>query len=301
MGDESVARRSQCDSAPGGLGIGKKTRLHRLLYGHGARNGTALLLPYDHGLEHGPRDFFANPTAADPAYVIRLAVEGNFNGIAMHIGNIRRFFWEFAGEVPLILKLNGKTNVPSDDEPLSALQATVSEAVAVGADAVGYTLYVGSPRQADDMDQLRGVREEAERLGMPLVIWAYPRGSAIDARGGRDSLYAVDYAARAAAELGADIVKLTWPDAHRREGVPSYYDRDFDPAEMMSRLVTSANGAKVVLSGGNLDDPSALLKRTNVALESGATGVIVGRNVWQRAREESLTVIADLHALLAKY
>src|SRR5256886_14961438 len=89
-----------------GLGTGKKARLHRILYQHGLGNGTALFLPYDQGLEHGPRDFFANPAAADPSYVIKLAVEGGFNGIALQIGNARTFYWDFAGEVPLLRKIN---------------------------------------------------------------------------------------------------------------------------------------------------------------------------------------------------
>jgi class I fructose-bisphosphate aldolase len=108
-----------------------------------------------------------------------------------------------------VLKLNGKTEIPPDKAPISPCVATVEDAVHLGADAVGYTLYVGSPLQAEDFAQFRTVREDAERYGMPIIAWSYPRGEAIEAKGGRDSLYAVDYAARVACELGADIVKLT--------------------------------------------------------------------------------------------
>src|SRR5690349_19199294 len=128
-----------------GLATGPKARLHRILFEHGARNGTALFLPYDQGLEHGPRDFFANPPAADPRYVLRLAVEGDFNGVVLQIGLAQKFFWEYAGEVPLVLKLNGKTDIPPGAEALSSVHAGVDEGVRLGADAVGYTLYVGSP------------------------------------------------------------------------------------------------------------------------------------------------------------
>src|ERR1019366_6767644 len=107
-----------------GLSAGKKARLHRILYQHGLRNGTALFLPYDQGLEHGPRDFFANPAASDPAYISMLAVDGGFNGIALQVGLAEKFYWEYAGEVPLILKLNGKTDIPADDRALSPLHAT---------------------------------------------------------------------------------------------------------------------------------------------------------------------------------
>src|ERR1700740_2490783 len=110
------------------LSTGKKARLHRILHEHGLRNGTAIFLPYDQGLEHGPRDFFANPTASDPTYIIKLALEGGFNGIAVQIGLAQKFYWDYAGEVPLILKLNGKTDIPSDAEALSPVNATVADA-----------------------------------------------------------------------------------------------------------------------------------------------------------------------------
>src|SRR5690606_3940117 len=144
------------------------------------RNGTALFLPYDQGLEHGPRDFFANPEAGDPKYIAKLAQRGGFNGIAIQIGLAEKFYWDYAGEVPLILKLNGKTDIPSDAAALSPLNATVDEAVRLGADAVGYTLYVGTPAQEADFEQYRKVRADAQRLGMPLIVWAYPRGEAIE-------------------------------------------------------------------------------------------------------------------------
>ena len=118
----------------------------------------------------------------------------------------------YAGTVPLILKLNGKMNIPSDAQAFSGLTGYVEDGVRLGADAVGYTLYVGSPRQGDDMRQLSEVRRACDACGMPLIVWAYPRGEAIDKKGGRDSLYAVDYAARVAGEMGADIVKLNVPE-----------------------------------------------------------------------------------------
>jgi fructose-bisphosphate aldolase, class I len=143
-----------------GLGMGKKARLHRILHEHVVRNGTAIFLPYDHGLEHGPRDFAGDPKSGDPRHVIRLAVEGGFNGIALQIGLARKFYWEYAGEVPLVLKLNGKTDIPSPDDPVSPVNATVEEAVRLGADAVGYTLYVGTPGQERDFAQYLRVRED---------------------------------------------------------------------------------------------------------------------------------------------
>src|SRR3954464_13350349 len=112
-----------------GLNTGKKARLHNILFTHGLGNGSAIFLPYDQGLEHGPRDFFANPAAADPRYITKLAVEGGFNGTAVQTGLAEKFYWDYAGEVPLILKLNGKTEIPPDAEALSPVHATVADAV----------------------------------------------------------------------------------------------------------------------------------------------------------------------------
>ena len=202
--------------------LGKRTRLNHLLYGSGLKNGTLLVLPIDQGIEHGPLNFFDNPPAKDPDFQWRLALEGGYNAIACHWGLARMYMAKYAGKVPLILKINGKTNVPSDDEAFSALTGSVEDGVSIGADAIGYTLFVGSPRQDADFSQLTRVREQCEKWGMPLIVWAYPRGKYIEQKGGRDSIYAVDYAARLAHELGADIVKLN---------VPKKSDKDSQNAE----------------------------------------------------------------------
>ena len=163
------------------LAPGKRTRLRRLLFEFGPGNGTLLLLPIDQGIEHGPRDFFANPASKDPEYQFRLAAEAGYSAIACQIGLATKYYPDYAGQVPLILKVNGKSDVPPDDDAFSTTNASVEDAVRLGADAVGYTMYLGSPRQGDDMHQLKGVREDCDRYGMPLVIWASPRGSAIQA------------------------------------------------------------------------------------------------------------------------
>ena len=284
-----------------GAGPGKRARLHRILFGAGLRNGTGMFLPYDQGLEHGPRDFFANPAAGDPRYVFELAVECGFNGIAMQIGLAEKYYGEFAGQIPLIVKLNGKTDIPPDDDPLSPVNATVEDAVKLGADAVGYTLYVGSPSQAGDFMQLRQVRQDADRFGMPLIVWAYPRGSAMAGQGGLDSLYAVDYAARTALELGADVVKVNFPQPGKTSSVKSEYVRPWSTQEAMRQVVTSAGRSLVLVSGGSMVDDDVILEKARMSMDAGATGVIFGRNVWQRDREESLRFVARLRDLLKQY
>lgn len=284
-----------------GLDTGKKARLHRILHQFGLRNGTALFLPYDQGLEHGPRDFLSNPNSSDPKYIIRLALEGGFNGIAIQIGLAEKFFWDFAGELPLILKLNGKTDIPSDVRALSPVHAGVEEAVRLGADAVGYTLYVGSPAQEQDFAQFREIRSDAKRFGMPLIVWSYPRGEAIDAKGGNNSFYATDYAARIASELGADIVKVNFPHPDLRANVKKEYDRDFTTQEAINAVVRSANKTMVLVSGGEKAGDDAMLEKARESMEAGATGLIFGRNVWQREHDASLKFVNSLREILGKY
>ncbi|MDQ6650139.1 MAG: fructose-bisphosphate aldolase [Actinomycetota bacterium] len=285
-----------------GLSTGKKARLNRILFQHGLQNGTALFLPYDQGLEHGPRDFFPNPAAGNPAYIVKLAVEGGFNGIAIQIGTAEKFYWDYAGEVPLVLKLNGKTELPPDDEALSPTNATVEDAVRLGADAVGYTIYVGSPAQVKDLERFRQIRQDAERYGLPVIVWAYPRGAAVNEKGGKDSFYAIDYAARVAAELGADIVKVNFPDPSKTKGAKKeYVDAEFTEQDAVDHVVRSAGRSLVLLSGGERAGDDAMLEKTRQSMEAGATGVIFGRNVWQREHDESLRFVDKLKELMAKY
>ena len=284
-----------------GLGAGKKARLHRILYQHGLGNGTALFLPYDQGLEHGPRDFFANPRAADPRYIVKLAREGQFNGIAVQIGLAEKFYWDYAGEVPLILKLNGKTDIPPDDQALSPVHASVEDAVRLGADAVGYTLYVGTPAQEQDFAQYHVVRRDAQRFGMPLIVWAYPRGAAIAHKGGKDSLYAVHYAARTASELGADVVKVNFPHPEKQDGVPEPYLAEVSSQDAIDEVVRAANRTLVLVSGGARAGDDVMIEKAAESMAAGATGLIFGRNVWQRDYEESLRFVERLREVLAKY
>jgi len=286
-----------------GLGPGKMARLKRLLYGHGPGGGTMLVLPIDQGLEHGPVDFFANPDSLDPRYQYELARDGQFSAIALHIGLAEKYFHEYAGDVPLILKLNGKTGIPSDAQAFSALTGTVEDAVRLGADAVGYTVYVGSPAQDRDFEQFRQVRRDADRLGMPVIVWAYPRGEADSKKGGREGLYAIDYAARVALELGADVVKVNYPVASEKdaESPAPYNSLHLDAEAAFRKVVESAGRALVLVSGGEKVSDAELLAKVRASMHAGATGIIFGRNMWQRPREEALRLTRELHAIFREY
>jgi len=277
------------------LSVGKRARLVRLLYGHGPGNGTALFLPIDQGLEHGPVDFFTNPPSKDPEFQCELARRGGYSGLVFQIGLAEKYMHAYAGRVPLVLKLNGKTTIPSDDEAFSPQCATVEDAVRLGADAVGYTLYVGSPAQAEDFRQFADLRAEAEALGMPVIVWAYPRGSAIEAKGGRDSIYAVDYAARVACELGADVVKINLPKLDNLANLPKPYNTlAEDEAAAVRRVVASAGRTLVLFSGGSKLGDDDLLAKAHLCMAAGATGLIFGRNMWQRPMDEALAMTARI-------
>lgn len=286
------------------LPLGKRVRMHRLLYEHGPGNGKLLILPIDQGVEHGPLNFFSNPDSKFPRFQFELARLGGYSAIALHYGLASKYLHDYAGEIPLILKINGKTNIPSDAEAFSALTATVEDAVRLGADAVGYTLFVGSPRQDEDIAQLMDVRADCDYFGMPLIVWSYPRGEAIDAKGGRDSFYAVDYAARLAEEMGADIVKVNFPKINPEtdKNCPKPYDSlQIGEVEAFRQVVESAGRAMVLVSGGSKIGDEDLLNKVRMSFEAGATGLIFGRNMWQRKLEDALALTEQVKRIIAEY
>ena len=261
-----------------------------------------MLLPIDQGIEHGPRDFFPNPASKDPDYQFRLAAEARLLGDRLPdrpghqvLPRLRR---QRAAD-PQGQRQDRHPAVAT--QALSTFNASVEDAVRLGADAVGYTLYVGSPRQDEDLLQLKGVREDCERYGMPLVIWSYPRGEAIESKGGQGSFYAIDYAARMAMEMGADIVKLNMPkiDPDKDKDSPAPYNEGgFSQEEAISHCVESAGRSLVVLSGGSKIDDDELLEQTRAIMEAGGSGVIYGRNVWQREWSEALEIIEQIKEIM---
>ncbi len=287
-----------------GLSTGKKVRLYRMMYEHGLKNGKLLILPIDQGVEHGPVDFFENPDSKFADYQYTLAKEGGYSAIALHYGLAVKFMDRYAGEIPLILKINGKTNIPPDAEAFSPLTGSVEDAVRLGADAVGYTLYVGSPAQDKDIAQLAKVRQDCDRFGMPLFVWSYPRGSAVEQKGGRDSFYAVDYAARMAQELGADVVKVNFPkiDPEKDKSSPKpYSELSITPKEAFRQVVLSAGKTFVIVSGGSKMSEEDLLQKVEDAMEAGATGLIFGRNMWQRKLDDALRLTEKIKQIMLRY
>lgn len=280
------------------LPVGRRSRLHTLLSRCG---GRLAILPIDQGLEHGPSDFLDVPEALNPEHQFRLAAEAGFSAIAVHLGLAETYLPDYAEQIPLLLKLNGKTSIPSDEHAFSPLTSSVEDALRLGALAVGYTLFVGSPAQDRDIAQFQKVREEAHRYGLPVVVWAYPRGSAITVKGGKDSPFAIEYAARTALELGADVIKVNIPRyaPEKKEHYPdAYRDLAVAPAEALKRVVLAAGRALVISSGGARLSPAEAVLQAKLALEAGCSGLTFGRNVWQRPYAEALTLSRKLLELV---
>jgi class I fructose-bisphosphate aldolase len=223
------------------------------------RDGRAMFLAYDQGLEHGPKDF--NDRNFDPSYVIDIALRHRFTGLILHKGLAEQYHENYSGRVPLIVKVNGKDNI-AKTSPFSPILCSVDYAVRLGADAVGYTLYVGSPDESRAMEDFRQVQERAHDYGLPVIGWMYPRGEYVP---NDTDPTIVAYAARVGLELGADVLKVKYTG-----NVDSF-----------RRVVQIAGRAKIVCAGGLKTDPETFLRQTREIMEAGACGVAVGRNVWQ--------------------
>ncbi|HTY90124.1 MAG TPA: fructose-bisphosphate aldolase [Methanocella sp.] len=227
------------------------------------RNGRAMFLAYDQGLEHGPKDF--NDKNYNPEYIIDIALRNKFTGLIFHKGLAEKYHENYSGKVPLIVKVNGKDNIAkaqAEVEPFSPVVCSVDYAVKLGADAVGYTLYVGSPLESKAMEDLRQVQECARDYGLPVVGWMYPRGKYVE---NDTDPNIVAYGARVGLELGCDLLKVKYTGSK----------------ETFKKVVDMAGRAKVLCAGGLKSDLNVFLKQTRDILDVGATGVAVGRNVWQ--------------------
>lgn len=224
------------------------------------KNGKALFLAYDQGMEHGPTDFDDN--SIDPNYILSIALEGEYNAVIFQKGVAEKYYDSVLhNKIPLIVKLNGKTNLVKG-EPYSPLLATVEEAVKLGACGVGYTIYLGSEHEARMFSDFEVVERQAHARHLPIMVWMYPRGKAIE---GKDQKELTAYAARVALELGADIVKLKYPGS----------------LDAMKHVVAAAGKTRVVVSGGEKTDEGSFLAMVKTVMDAGVAGLAVGRNVWQ--------------------
>jgi class I fructose-bisphosphate aldolase len=278
---------------------GVRTNLARMLnYGRLAGTGRLVILPVDQGFEHGPaRSFASNPPAYDPYYHFKLAIEAGCNAYAAPLGFIEAGAAAFAGEIPLILKLNNHELLFDERDPISALTGSVNDALRLGCAAVGFTIYPGSAQRREMYEQLREITEEAKNCGLAVVVWSYPRGSGLS-KEGETALDVVAYAAQIAAQLGANIVKVKLPSAHLEEPeAKKVYEAANIPratlAERVRHVVQSCfNGRRIVIfSGGTRIADDRLVEEIEAVREGGGFGSIIGRNSFQRPQAEAIALL----------
>jgi class I fructose-bisphosphate aldolase len=285
--------------------LGVITNLRRLMM-HGSLAGTGkmVILPVDQGFEHGPaRSFAKNPVAYDPRYLYQLALEAGCNAYAAPLGLMSAGAGDYAGEVPLILKVNNSDSLLKDKNPCSAITASVQDALELGAAAIGYTIYPGSTARNEMYQDLRELTREAKDCGLAVVVWSYPRGQDVS-KDGETAVDVVAYAAQIAAQLGAHVIKVKPTTAHIELEANQKVYKEFNIpvstlAERTKHVIQSAfNGRRIVIfSGGEAKGDEAVLEEARGLAAGGGFGAIVGRNAFQRPREQAVKLLKEIQGI----
>jgi class I fructose-bisphosphate aldolase len=279
---------------------GTKANLARILMqGRLGGTGKLVILPVDQGFEHGPaRSFAPNPPAYDPHYHFELAIEAGLSAYAAPLGMLEAGASTFAGQIPLILKVNSSNSLSAaKSDPSQAITGSVRDALRLGCSAIGFTIYPGSDVQFDMMDQFRELAEEAKEVGLAVVLWSYPRGGNLTKQG-ETAMDICAYAAHMAALLGAHIIKVKPPtDFLELEPAKKVYEKEkiaiSTGAERIAHVVKACfNGRRIVVfSGGEAKDVDGVVKEAVAIRDGGGNGSIIGRNTFQRPKAEALALL----------
>lgn len=272
-----------------------------------AGTGKLVILPVDQGFEHGPaRTFASNPVGYDPRAHIKLALESGCNAYAAPKGALETLAGEFAGQIPFILKLNNSDSLYSSEDPCPAVTSSVEDALQLGASAIGFTIYPGSAFRNQMYEQIRDLAAEARSVGLPTVIWSYPRGSQLS-KDGETAIDVVAYAAHIACQLGAHIVKVKPPtEKLEQKAAKKVYEDQKIPiatmAERISHVVQSCMGGRriVIFSGGGTKSEEAVLADIQGIADGGGFGSIMGRNAFQRPHAEGVALLGKVMDIFAK-
>ncbi len=283
--------------------VGTKTNLARILM-HGKLGGTSkmVILPVDQGFEHGPaRSFAVNPDAYDPHYHFQLAIDAGLNAYAAPLGMIEAGADTFAGAIPTILKVNSSNSLHNGGTaPHQATTASVKDALRLGCSAIGFTIYPGSDAAFDMFEEIREMAQEAKSHGLAVVIWSYPRGGDLS-KVGETAVDICAYAAHIAALLGAHIIKVK-PPTQALENLEAIkvYEKNKIPvatlSERVSHIVQSSFAGRriVIFSGGGSKSENEIYDEIRGIYQGGAHGSIIGRNIFQRPRDEALKVLENV-------
>ena len=286
---------------------GSLTNLARLLnQGRLAGTGRLVILPVDQGFEHGPfRSFGMNPDAMDPDYHFRLAIESGCSAYAAPLGFLEACAGKFAGQIPLILKLNNSDSL-AKVEPCAALTGTVEDALRLGCVGIGYTIYPGSGARNTMYQDLKELTLQAKRAGLITVVWSYPRGAGLS-KDGETSLDVIAYGAHIAAQLGAHIVKVKLPkDRIEQPEAAKVYDAHKPAREKLvdrvRHVMQCTFGGKrvVIFSGGEAKDDASLMEEIRAIHQGGGHGSIIGRNSFQRPFPQGVKLLKDIMDIYAQ-
>ena len=282
---------------------GVKANLARILMaGKLGGTGKLVILPVDQGFEHGPaRSFAKNPPAYDPHYHYKLAIDAGLSAFAAPLGMLEAGADTFAGQIPLIMKVNSSNSLSHEKiAPSQALTGSVSEAIRLGCSAVGFTIYPGSEMALDMISDIQEIAAQAKDAGLAVVVWSYPRGGNIS-KEGETAVDIVSYAAHMAALVGAHIIKVKPPTSfiEQDEAKKVYLSENipiFSLNERIKHVVQSCfNGKRlVVFSGGSSKDKESLLGEIRELYLGGASGSIIGRNSFQRPYSEALALLNQI-------
>ncbi len=262
--------------------------------------GKLVILPVDQGFEHGPaRSFAPNSPGYDPRYHFQLGIDAGCNAYAAPLGFIEAGACEFAGDIPTILKLNNHDSLSPDNEnPVPSLTGTVDDAIRLGCAAIGYTIYPGSGEFKSMYEDLRDLTTEAKAKGLAVVVWSYPRGGNIS-KDGETAIDVCAYAAQIAAQLGAHVIKVKPPtDFIEQDAARKVYESAGIPittlAERVAHVVQSAFGGRriVIFSGGAKGADEKVFDEVRGIHAGGGFGSIIGRNSFQRKKDEALAFLA---------
>ena len=289
---------------------GTLTNIARLLNtGRLGGTGKLVILPVDQGFEHGPaRSFAKNPAGYDPRYHFQLAIDAGCNAYAAPLGFLEAGAADFAGDIPLILKLNNSDSL-SKGEPCSAITGSVDEALRLGCAAIGFTIYPASGLRNEMLRQIKELTEEAKRKGLAVVVWSYPRGAGIS-KDGETAIDVIAYAAQMACQLGAHVIKVKPPTAHiEQDAARKVYESEkikIDTlADRVKHVVQSSFGGRriVIFSGGEAKGNDAVFEEIRSIRDGGGFGSIIGRNSFQRPKKDALEflgAVMDIYAGKAK-
>ena len=279
---------------------GIKANLGRILM-NGKLGGTGrlVILPVDQGHEHGPdKSFMVNPEAYDPIYHYKLAIEAGLSAYAAPLGFLEAGAETYAGQIPTILKINSSNSLSLIKN--QSKNGTVKEALRLGCAAVGFTIYPGSDYQYDMIEEFKEISIEASEFGLPSVLWSYPRGPNID-KDSETSIDTIAYAAHIAALLGAHVIKVKPPssrvaDSDLLKKYSNFLSNINSLSERIKHIKKSAFNSKkiVVFSGGNAKGTQEMLKEIEQIKNGGGNGSIIGRNTFQRPREEALKLFQSI-------